>query len=148
MEKIVTRNSRFYKFDVVENYNAGIELKGHEVKSIKNSRCSIDGAFCLIKNLEAFIVNMYVSPYMQKNVDPLRTRKLLLKKSEIKRIAGLVTLKKYAVIPEYVYVNEKGLIKIKICVVKHKKWADRREELKRKAIKREIERDIKGKLSI
>lgn len=121
-------------------------MEGNEVKSIKNGKVSIKEAYCQIKNGEIFIIGMHITPYFAQNnfiqIDPTRTRKLLLHKKEIKKIQTKVTEKGYALLP--VEVKEvSGLIKIDICIGKGKNIYDKRQTLKEKDDKRRVERALK-----
>lgn len=146
MIKVIARNKKAkHDYFLEEYYEAGVSLQGNEVKSIKNGKTSIKEAFCQIRDNEVYIVNMHVSPYEYANnfnkLDPTRTRKLLLNKKEIKKIASKVIEKGYTLIPIEVKDKE-GLIKIDIAIGKGKKLYDKRHDLKEKDDKRRIERAL------
>lgn len=145
MEKLLIKNKKaYFDFFIIETYECGIELKGAEVKSIVEGRASIKEAWVKIKNGEAYIVDMNISPYpfaTSFKEDPLRERKLLLHKKEIIKISTKVKEKGLTLIPLKVYIKNKK-IKVEIGLVKAKKLYDKREEIKkreeRKLSKKEI----------
>lgn len=147
--KTITKNKKAkHDYHLEEYFEAGIALEGNEVKSIKNGQVSIKESFCNIRNNEAFIIGMHVTPYNYANnfskQDPTRTRKLLLNKREIKKISSKINEDGYAFLP--IEVKEvKGLIKIDIAIGKGKKLFDKRHDLKAKDDKRRIERALKDR---
>ncbi|MDR2568324.1 MAG: SsrA-binding protein SmpB [Mycoplasmataceae bacterium] len=124
----------------IETYEAGIELKGNEVKSIVANEANIDEAFGIIKNDEVFIINMYVHPYVNANtfqtIDPVRRRKLLLHRTQIKKIQGKIKRDRLILVPTKVYLD-KNHIKVEIALAKHKKAPDKREDIKKRDLSRE-----------
>ncbi len=144
--KIIQENRKArHDFEIIETFEAGIVLLGPEVKSIKEGRVSLKDSYVEIKNGEAWIKKLHISPYEKNTVqkiDPERTRKLLLHKYEIKRLIGKVKEKGLTIIPLKVYLKN-NLVKIEIGLVKGKKKYEKREELRKKAIEREIERALK-----
>lgn len=144
-EKLLIKNKKaYFDFFIIETYECGIELKGAEVKSIVEGRASIKEAWVKIKNGQAYIVDMNISPYpfaTSFKEDPLRERKLLLHKKEIIKISTKVKEKGLTLIPLKVYIKNKK-IKLEIGLVKAKKLYDKREEIKkreeRKLSKKEI----------
>ena len=140
--------SRNYAFE--EFFEAGLSLLGSEVKSIKQGKYSIKESYVLLKRGELFIVNSYIPKYSNSSFfthDETRDRKLLLRKAEIRKLIGKVKIKGYALIPTKVY-SKKNLIKIEIGLGKGKKLYDKRVDIKKKDLNREIRRDFKSKLSI
>jgi len=139
--KIVSQNKKaFHNYFIEETYEAGIELKGSEVKSIREGRISIDEGYCAIENNEVFLKDVHIAPYEKGSVfnpDPKRKRKLLLHKREIKRLIGKVERRGYTLIPLKVYFNDKGKCKVEIALARGKKVIDKRKELKERALKRE-----------
>jgi len=139
------------KYDIVETYEAGIALKGSEVKSLREKgTVSFKDSFVRIENGEAWLYNLYIAPYKHatiENHDPLRKRKLLLHKREIMRLYGKVQEKGYTIIPLKLYWKN-NKVKVLIALAKGKKLYDRRRELREKAIKRELEREFKGKIHL
>jgi len=148
MSKQVIDNNKkaWHEFFIEDTYEAGIVLKGTEVKSIRQGKVSIKESYCEIRNGEVFIVGMHISPYEQSNtfytIDPLRSRKLLLSKREINKLIGKTTEKGYTLIPLRVYIR-KNLVKVEIAIAKGKKLYDKRETLAKKDAQRRIERTLK-----
>ena len=146
-EKLIANNKKAYHdYFVIENYECGIELKGTEVKSLRKGACAIKESICRIINNEAFVIGMHISPYEQGNifnVDSERTRKLLLHKREIIKINDSLKLKGYTLIPLRVYFKN-SKVKVEIGLCKCKKLYDKREDLKKKETKRNLERDFKS----
>lgn len=144
--KLIAQNKKAYHdYFIEETYQAGIALAGTEVKSLRMGRCSLKESFIRIENREAFIYNMHISPYEQGNIfnkDPLRTRRLLLHKSEINKILGAVTATGYTVVPLKVYFH-KSLVKIDIGIAKGKKLYDKRQSIAKNDQKRQAEKDFK-----
>lgn len=142
--KLIANNKKAYHdYFIEEKYECGIELFGTEVKSIRMGRCSIKEAYVAIDHGEAFVEGMNISPYEKGNIfnrDPLRRKKLLLHKSEINRLAGQVQMKGYTLMPLQVYLKG-GRVKVEIGLAKGKKLYDKREDLKKKAIERDMERE-------
>lgn len=137
------------KYDILETYEAGIVLTGSEVKSLRSKgTVSFKDSFVKIINGEAFLYNLYIAPYKHATIDnhdPLRTRKLLLHKREILRLAGKVQEKGLTIIPLRLYWKN-NKVKVLIGLAKGKKLYDRRRELKERDMKRELEREFKGKI--
>ncbi|NPA38849.1 MAG: SsrA-binding protein SmpB [Thermodesulfobacteria bacterium] len=149
-EKIVCTNKKAYHlYHIEETYEAGIQLLGCEVKSLRMGRANLKDSFARIVDGEVYLYNFHISPYPHsreaQNIDPTRTRKLLLKKSEIKRLAGKVQQKGYTLIPLKVYFNDRGWAKVELALAKGKKIYDRREDIKRRDIEREMGRKYKIK---
>ena len=145
--KLVANNKKAYHdYFIEEKYEAGIELFGTEVNSIRQGKCSIKEAYGSIDNGEAFVEGMNISPYEKGNIfnrEPLRKRRLLLHKREIMKLAGQVQAKGYTLMPLQVYFKN-GRVKIEIGLARGKKLYDKRDDLKKKAIKRETERDFRN----
>lgn len=139
------RKARF-NYEILEKYEAGIELLGVEVKSVRNGQMSLEGAFVIIRGGEAFLINANIPPYQVKNspkdYDPLRNRKLLLTKKEIAELSGSEKNKSLTIVPISVY-NKNRKIKMEIALVKGKKKFDKRETLKKRDTEREIRREYK-----
>lgn len=141
MKQLANNKKAFHEYFIEKKYEAGIELIGQEVKSIKQGKVSIKESYIGDRNGQMYIYGMHVSPFIEaydKNVDPLRTRKLLLHKKEINSLIGKKTQDGYTIVPLSVYEN-KGLIKIEIALAKGKKLYDKREAIKRKDAKRKID---------
>ncbi|MBP5160223.1 MAG: SsrA-binding protein SmpB [Lachnospiraceae bacterium] len=128
-KKLVANNKKaFFDYFIEEKYEAGIALAGTEVKSLRQGKCSIKESFIQIENREMYIYGMHISPYEKGNIfnkDPLRTRKLLLHKSEINKLAGRVNEKGYTIVPLNVYFKD-GLVKLEIGLARGKKLYDKR----------------------
>ena len=125
---------------LLDKYEAGIVLKGFEVKSLVEANANIDQAFIIFKGNEAYIINMYIAPYKHasthEKLDPNATRKLLLHKNEIIKIQNKIKKEKLAVVPSIVYLS-KNKIKLEICLCKSKRHGDKREDLKKRDASRE-----------
>ena len=144
--KLVANNKKAYHdYFIEEKYECGIELFGTEVKSIRMGKCSIKEAYVSIDHGEAFIEGMNISPYEKGNIfnrEPLRKRRLLLHKREILKLAGQVQAKGYTLMPLQVYCKN-GRVKIEIGLARGKKLYDKRQDIRKKDMKREMERDYK-----
>jgi SsrA-binding protein len=138
----------FLKYAPIEDFNAGIELLGQEVKSLRDKLGSLDGARVVVRGGEAFVVGMTIPPYQpanaKKNYDPERARKLLLNKKEIALLAEAESKKGLTIVPVKIYTN-KGLVKAHIAIVRGKGKADHREDLKKRDALRETGRVLKNK---
>lgn len=144
---LVTNRKARHEYFIEDVYEAGLVLKGTEVKSIRKGSANIQDAYISFKNEEAFIENMHISPYEQGNifnVDPLRDRKLLLHKQEIGRLAGLVSREGLTLIPLSLYLKN-GRVKVALGVCKGKKDYDKRNSLLEKAHNREVQRELKNR---
>jgi len=149
--KILAQNKKArHDYDIIEQFEAGIELKGTEVKSCKAGKVNLRDAYVRIKDGEAFLLNAHISEYEQGNIsnhEPTRTRKLLLHKSEINKLIGKSQEKGLTIIPLKIYLN-KNLVKVEIALAKGRKSHDKRSEIREKDLKREIARDFKNKFKI
>lgn len=145
--KIVTQNKKaFHDYFILETYEAGIELKGTEIKSVRKGHVNLKDAFIRFKNDEAFIENMHIAPYEQGNIfnhEPLRNRKLLLHKKQIKKLQKEVKENGLTVVPTKLYFNTSKL-KVEIALARGKKLYDKRQDLKAKDAKRDMERALKN----
>ena len=133
-----------YEYEFIQKYTAGIILVGTEIKSIRANKASISDAYCVIINSEVIIKNLHISEYKYAsfiNHEPKRERKLLLNKQEINKIKNRVQEKGFALVPIRLFINDKGIAKLEIAVAKGKKIYDKRESIKEKDIKRNIERE-------
>ena len=146
--KLIANNKKaFHDFFIEDSYEAGIALHGTEVKSLRMGKCSIKESFLRIENGEIFIYGMHISPYEKGNIfnrDPLRVRKLLLHKYEIRKLMGKVAEKGYTLVPIKVYLKD-SLVKVEIALAKGKKLYDKRDAIAKKDQRREAERDFKVK---
>ena len=141
------RKMRF-DYETLEKYEAGIELLGSEVKSVRGGHMSLEGAFVIVRGGEVFLINANIPPYQVKNTpidyDQLRNRKLLLTKKEIVELAQSEKNKSLTIVPISVY-NKNRKIKIEIALVRGKKKHDKRETIKKRETDREIRREFKGR---
>ena len=146
--RLIANNKKAYHdYFIEDTYEAGIELFGTEVKSMRMGKCSIQESFVQIDKGEVFVYGMHVSPYEKGNIfnkDPLRTRKLLLHQYEIRKIAGKIAEKGYTLVPLKVYFKG-SLVKVEIGIAKGKKLYDKRETIAKKDQRREAEREFKVK---
>ena len=146
--KLVCNNKKAYHdYFIEEKYEAGIELFGTEVKSLRLGKCSIKESFIRIDKGEVFAYGMHITPYEMGNIfnkDPLRPKKLLLHKSEIIKLLGKITEKGYTLVPLEVYFNN-GRAKLEFGLAKGKKLYDKREDIAKKDLRRETEREFKVK---
>lgn len=136
----------YHDYGIIESYEAGIELRGFEVKAVKTGKISIRGAYVKIKDSEAFLIGATISPYQPintpKDYDPQRTRKLLLKKREIATLIGKTKERGLTMVPLKVYAK-RGKIKLTIGLAKARKKKDKRELIKKREEKRKVERVLK-----
>ena len=144
--KLVANNKKaFHDYFIEEEYEAGLVLHGTEVKSLRMGKCSIKEAYVGIEDGEAYVFGMNISPYEKGNIfnkDPLRTRKLLMHKAEIRKLIGSSAEKGYTIMPLSVYFKD-GRAKIKIGLARGKKLYDKRADIAKKDARREVERDFK-----
>lgn len=146
--KIVSdnRQARFL-YEILETYEAGIELRGTEVKSIRQGKVNLRDGYALIRNGEAWLHNVHISPHESAsqvfNHDPRRTRKLLMHSEEIRKLIGQVEQKGLTLVPLKMYLK-RGWLKVTLGLARGKKLHDKREDLKRKQEKREIDRAVKN----
>lgn len=146
MKQLANNKKAFHDYFIEKKYEAGIELLGSEVKSIKQGKVSIKESFIGDRNGEMFIYGMHITPFKEaydQKIDPIRTRKLLLHKKEIDNLIGKKTQDGYTIVPLRIY-EERGLIKIEIALAKGKKLYDKRETLKRREADRKIDRALKN----
>ncbi len=145
MEIVSTNKKARFNYEIIEKIEAGIALKGTEVKSIRNRNVSIGESYAQIKDNEVFLHNLHISPYEQgnrENHDPIRVRKLLLHKREIKKLVAKTQQKGLSLVPLSIYLR-KGRIKVELGIGRGKRLVDKRETLKKKSVEREIERIVK-----
>ncbi len=145
MEIVSTNKKARFNYEIIEKIEAGISLKGTEVKSVRNKNVSIAESYAQIKDNEVFLHNLHLSPYEQgnrENHDPIRVRKLLLHKQEIKKLVSKIQLKGLSLVPLSIYLR-KGKIKVELAVGRGKRLVDKRESIKKRTIEREIDRIVK-----
>jgi len=144
--KVVAQNRKaYYDYEIEEAHEAGIVLVGTEVKSLREAKVNLKDSYVIIKNEEAFLLNCHISPYRHGNImnhEPLRTRKLLLHKREIERLAGKFATKGYTLIPLKIYF--KGpYVKVEVGVARGKRSYEKRDRIKEREAQREMERAMK-----
>ena len=145
MKLIANNKKAFHDYFIEDTYEAGIALVGTEVKSLRAGKCSVKESFIRVENGEVYIYGMHISPYEKGNIfnkDPLRTRKLLLHKSEISKMIGQINQKGYTLIPLKVYFSG-SLVKVQIGLCKGKKLYDKRQDISKRDQLREAQRDFK-----
>ena len=146
-KKLIANNKKAYHdYFIEDKYEAGISLAGTEVKSLRMGRCSVKEAFIRIEKGEVYVYNMHIAAYEKGNIfnkDPLRVRKLLLHKIEIRKIEGQIAQKGYTVVPLSVYFSG-SLVKVEIGLAKGKKLYDKRQDIAKKDQRREAERKFKN----
>ncbi len=144
--KLIANNKKaYFDYFIEDKYEAGIELFGTEVKSLRMGKCSIKESFIRIERGEVYVYGMHISPYEKGNIfnkDPMRIRKLLLHKREIMKLSGEIAQKGYTLVPLSVYLKG-SLVKVEIGLAKGKKLYDKRETLAKKDQRREAEKEFK-----
>lgn len=143
MTELAKNKKAYFDYEILETFNAGMVLKGFEVKAIKNGKINIAGSFVLIRGNQAYLLNADVPPYQTKNTpadyDPKRTRPLLLHKNELKRLTGLTQQKGLTLIPLRAYIKG-NLIKLEFGLCRGKRKYEKRETIKKRETEREIRR--------
>jgi SsrA-binding protein len=145
--KLVAKNKKaFFNYEIIETFEAGVSLVGSEVKSIREGRISLKESYAEIKKGEIFLVNCHISPYdaaNRFNHDPLRARKLLLHRREIKRLTGKIKERGLTLVPTKVLINDKGKVKVEIALAKGKRAYQKREAIRERDRDREMEAELK-----
>ena len=145
--KLVANNKKYHDYFIDEKYEAGIELFGTEVKSIRMGKCSVKEAFVKIDRGEVYVCGMHISPYEKGNIfnkDPLRVRRRLLHKYEIMKLNGKIAEKGYTLVPLQVYFKG-SLVKVEVGLARGKKLYDKRADIAKKDQRRELEKEFKVK---
>lgn len=146
MKDIAVNRRAHFDYDILQQYEAGIELFGYEVKAVKTGHVNLAGAYAVIRGNEAWLLNATIPPYQPKNApadyDHQRSRRLLLHKTEIKELVGASAQKGLTIVPLKVY-TVRNRVKILIGLGRHKKKGDKREIIKQRETKREIDRTLK-----
>lgn len=146
-QTVVQNRKARHEYHIMEIFEAGMVLTGTEVKSLRAGKASLQEAYCIVKDNEAFIRGMNINEYSEgsyNNHDPKRIRKLLLRKREIRKLRKALEEKGLTIVPLKVYFNERNLIKINIGLAKGKKLYDKRQDLKAKDTQREMDRQMKN----
>lgn len=145
--KISIKNKKaYFDYEILDKYVAGIKLLGTEIKSIRESKASIKEAYCFVNNSEVYIRNMHIAEYSNggyTNHEPYRDRKLLLNKREIAKIEKKLKDNGVTLVPLLLFLNDNGLAKLEIGLAKGKKLYDKRESLKQKDVKKDMDRLLK-----
>lgn len=150
MGKLIIKNKKaYFDYEVLETMEAGIVLSGDEVKSLRAGTVSLVGAFATIHDGELYLINCNISAYKQSyhkiTADPTVRRKLLLHRRELHRLVGDVSKKGITLVPLSLYFNDRNKVKVELGLCKHKKAAQKKEVIRERDIKREAERDMRGK---
>jgi SsrA-binding protein len=145
---VISKNKKaYFNYEILEKFEAGVILNGQEVKSLKTNGVNLAGSYVVLKDEEVFWIGANIPPYQPRNIgssyNPERSRKLLLKKSEIKYLIGKSRQKGLTLMPLKVYTI-RGKIKLEFAIVKGKRKFDKRDSIKKRAIEREIERELKN----
>ena len=150
-DKVLAQNKKaFHDFFIEETYEAGIVLTGTEIKSIRRGKANLRDAYARIEGREVFLHNLHISPYEQGNSfnhDPLRTRKLLLHRSEISKLIGATKEKGFTLVPTKMYLRN-GFCKVQIGLAKGKKMHDKREAAKKRDANREIAKALRERQKV
>ncbi|MGB4592738.1 MAG: SsrA-binding protein SmpB [Coriobacteriia bacterium] len=148
-ETLIAKNKRaFFDYEIEETFEAGIALTGTEVKSLRESKASLRDAFATVRNAEVWLHNVHIASYShgnRSNVDPDRTRKLLLHRNQIRYLIGKTKEKGYTLIPLRLYFSTSGLVKVELGLARGKKLYDKRDAMADRDSKRDIERALKDR---
>ena len=142
----IKNRQAFYEYFIDDTFTAGMMLLGTEVKSLRAGKCSFNDSYCLLHKGEVFIKSLHIAEYSHgtvNNHDPIRERKLLLNRREIKKIEGKIKEKGYTIIPLKIFFNEKNMVKIEIGLARGKKLHDKRDTIRQRDTEREMKRYIK-----
>lgn len=146
MDSLVHNKKVFLNYEITEKFEAGMQLNGFEVKALRQKLGSLDGSYVTIRGAEAFLINSFIPPYQEKNTpsdyDPRRNRKLLLTHAEILKLAAVEKEKGLTIVPISVYNSRAKKIKVEIGIAKGKQKFDKRQDLKKRTVEREIHRDF------
>jgi SsrA-binding protein len=143
-EKAITTNRKLFRdYEVLETLECGIELKGSEVKSLRDAKANIDDSFARIDGSEIILYNCHIAPYEKASyfkTEPARPRRLLLHKRQIRKLIGQVSQRGYTLAPMKMYFNKRGLVKVALSLVSGKRFFDRRQDIKKRDEEREMRR--------
>lgn len=146
MSAIATNRKAFADYEILEKYEAGIVLKGSEVKSLRAGNVNMRDSFAIVRGNELFLLNCHISPYAQagpQNHDPTRSRKILLHRDQIRRLIGKSVQKGLTLVPLKLFFNSRNIVKVELALAKGKTHADRRDDIRKRDVRREIDRAIK-----
>jgi len=144
----VSNRKARHDYHILETYEAGIVLRGPEVKSLRTGRASLQDSFARLENGEVFLHQMHITPYAfthHEDLSPTRIRKLLMHSQEIKRLEGRVQEKGLTLVPLEVFFNKKGLVKVSLALAKGKLAPDQRDDIKKRDLEREARREFRAK---
>lgn len=145
--KLIAKNRRaFHEYEVLERFEAGVELTGTEVRSLRENNCQLTDCFALIRNGEVWLNNVHIPPYRNGNLanpDPDRKRKLLLHRNEIRALEQKTREKGMALVPTQMYFKENSLVKVELALARGKKLYDKRQSMAERDVAREIDRALK-----
>ena len=148
-EKTIAKNRRaFHDYEILETYEAGIELTGTEVRSLRDNHCQLTDCFVLVRGGELWLNNVHIPPFAQGNLanpDPDRKRRLLMHKRQIRYLEEKVREKGLAIVPLKLYFKDNGLVKVEVALARGKKLYDKRESMKKRDTARDIERALKDR---
>ena len=145
---IATNKKAYHNYNLLDKFECGIELIGPEVKSLRDAQASFTDSFARIDKGQIYLYNLFINPYAQasyNNQEATRTRRLLLHKREIERLNGLMTSKSLTMVPTKIYFNNRGFVKVELAVAEGKKSYDKRQDIKKAEVKREISRAVKNR---
>ena len=145
MKPVATNKKAYHNFHLSQNWECGIALQGGEVKSIRAGEVNFADSYARVEGEEIYLYNLHINPYLQASYlkqEPDRKRKLLLHKKEIERIVGAVAQRGLILIPTKIYFNKRGFVKVELAVGKGKKAYDKREDIKKRDIDRELKRAV------
>lgn len=146
-ERTIAKNRKaFHDYEILETFEAGIELTGTEVRSLRDNNCQLTDTFALIRNGQAWLNNLHIAPFTNgniANVDPDRKRRLLLHKKQIRYLAEKTQEKGLSIVPLKIYFNDRNLVKVEIALARGKKLYDKRNSMKERDVQREIARTLK-----
>ena len=149
MSKPISSNKKAYRdYEIIESIECGIELKGSEVKSIRDGKINLDDSFARVENGQVTLYNTHISPYTEAsylNVEPTRQRRLLLRRAQIVKLASQVAQRGFSLVPTKIYFNDRGFAKIELALCKGKKLYDKRDTIKRRETDLELRRVIKNR---
>ena len=146
--KLIAKNpTAYHNYEIIDKIEAGIVLYGTEIKSIRNGKVNLKDSYAIIKNGEVYVYGMHISPYEHGNIfnrDPLRSKKLLLNRTEINKLIGMTQQKGYSLVPIKIYFKG-NLVKLELGIGKGKKLYDKRQDLAKKDAQRQIEINLKNR---
>jgi SsrA-binding protein len=146
MKIVASNRAAYHNYEIAESLEAGIALVGSEVKSVREGRISLKDSYAEVKSGEVFLLNAHISPYEPANRfghDPLRERKLLLHRREIKRLIGKIREKGFTLIPTKIILNDRGRVKVEVSLAKGKRTYQKKQAIKERELKRQIQAELK-----